>query len=488
MLSAGTLLQGLESEEEQPLIWTVAVEAGSTDEGGGGDVVLLLHDRRDLVGHLLRLGEGGAVLQLKDAQSIALILLRDEGRGQGIEGNRREHDATAQTRQDEAALADQEGHQAHIRLLQALEETVELVEDPAEATAGEAEQQHPEHIGADAEGCSTEATEGQPHHHASHGPAPALGPGRLLGFENQAGHHRREREGVEGGDGDRESDRESELAVDNPDAAGVEGHRHEHRHQHQRGGDQGADQLAHALQCRLAWLHALLEVLGHRLDHHNGVVDHQARGQHEAQQGELVDREAEGLDEGKGAHQRDWDRQAGHDGGPPVLQEQEQDHQHQHNRQAEGVGDAIDSRFDELTHVVDLIHRDARRQLAGELVHQRHHRFRNLQRVAVRCLIHADGDRRIAVDIGALRGEAVEAVGRLTDVLQAEQVALGSAPHDQLVELLNRGEIAVVLDQNRIGEQLVATRRWAAHQATNRHGVLAAQSRHHLIGSELVGA
>ena len=422
--AAGALLQRLQAEEKQPLIGAVAVEAGPADHRRGGDVLFLLQHRRDLPAHPLGLGQGGSVLQLENAHAVALVFFGDEGGGQGRKGDGREHDAAPKPHQDQPAARDQRLEQLGIGGLQAGKESVEAIKDGGQAAARKAKRQHPHHVSPDAKGGGTEATERQPHHHAGHGPAPALGPRWLLRLENQPGHHRREGEGVEGGDGDREGDRERELAVDDADATGVEGHRHEHRHQHQGGGNQGTDQFPHAGQGRLAGFHARLEVFGHRFDHHDGVVHHQPGGQHQPKQGELVDRKAKRLDEGKGAHQGDGNRQAGHHRGPPVLQEEKQDHQHQHNRQAQGIGDPIHRRFNELADVVDLAHRHPWRQLGAEVVDQRHHRLAHLQGVALGGLIHANGDGGVAMDVAPLGGEAVEAIGGLAHVRQPQQIPL----------------------------------------------------------------
>ena len=64
----------------------------------------------------------------------------------------------------------------------------------------------------------------------------------------------------------------------------------------------------------------------HVLDDHDGVIDDEAGGQRDTEQGEGVDAEVERLDEGEGADQRDGDGDGGDDGSAPVEQEQEDDH------------------------------------------------------------------------------------------------------------------------------------------------------------------
>ena len=78
-----------------------------------------------------------------------------------------------------------------------------------------------------------------------------------------------------------------------------------------------------------------LDMLFHRLDHHDRIVDHQADGEDEAEEGERVDREAEGGKEDEGADQRDRDRRHRDERGAPVLQEQVDDEDHEEQRFAE---------------------------------------------------------------------------------------------------------------------------------------------------------
>src|SRR5258708_37950003 len=58
-------------------------------------------------------------------------------------------------------------------------------------------------------------------------------------------------------------------------------------------------------------------------DNDDGVVDHQACSESNAEQGQRVDGEAEQLDEREGSAERDRNRDRGDDGGAPVLVENE---------------------------------------------------------------------------------------------------------------------------------------------------------------------
>ena len=77
---------------------------------------------------------------------------------------------------------------------------------------------------------------------------------------------------------------------------------------------------------------ALLDVALDVLDDDDGVVDHQAGGQRDAEQGQRVDREAEQLDEGEGADQRHRDGDRRDERAAPVLQEEEDDQDDQDDR------------------------------------------------------------------------------------------------------------------------------------------------------------
>ena len=89
------------------------------------------------------------------------------------------------------------------------------------------------------------------------------------------------------------------------------------------------------------------------------------------------------------------------------------------------------------------------------------------------------------VDSGA--GVVVEAVAHFTHILQQQQVAGFAAADDQIVERLDREQVAVVLHQQGVGVGLIACSGWAAHQATDGGAVLRLHRVHHLTGGELIG-
>ena len=116
----------------------------------------------------------------------------------------------------------------------------------------------------------------------------------------------------------------------------------------------GAADLVHAVDARrLARRVAGRDVALDVLHHDDGVVDHDADRQHQAEQREVVEREAEQAHHEERADQRDRDGDDRYDGGAPGLQEQD-DHQH---HQDHGLEDGLDHRLhrllDELGRIVD---------------------------------------------------------------------------------------------------------------------------------------
>ena len=67
----------------------------------------------------------------------------------------------------------------------------------------------------------------------------------------------------------------------------------------------GPDTSFHCLEGGVVRRQPLLDVVLHRLHHHDGVVHHEADGEHEAEERQRVDGEAEEREEHEGADQGD---------------------------------------------------------------------------------------------------------------------------------------------------------------------------------------
>ena len=117
-------------------------------------------------------------------------------------------------------------------------------------------------------------------------------------------HHRRERQRHHRRYKDGDGERDGEFAEQAADDVAHEEQRNQHRHQREGERDDGEGDLLGALERRLERRLARLDVAGDVLDDHDRVVDHEARGDHQRHQRQVVDREAGEVHEGEGADER----------------------------------------------------------------------------------------------------------------------------------------------------------------------------------------
>ena len=97
--------------------------------------------------------------------------------------------------------------------------------------------------------------------------------------------------------------------------------------------DDGEADLLGPLVGRGEGLLALLDVAHDVLDHHDGVVDDEARRHGKRHQREVVETEAEELHHAERGHQRDRECHRRDRRRPPAAQERVDDQHHQHSRQ-----------------------------------------------------------------------------------------------------------------------------------------------------------
>jgi hypothetical protein len=280
------------------------------DEGGGdagpvvaGDEVHAIHeeDVLDVVGHdaLAHLfgGDvgslvGRAVGEGDEAEQVALVFGRHEAARHDAQQAEGGSDGQQEDQRADDAVAQGQADGVGVEAGEALESPVEGAEDRA------------------------------------------LLVGRL---EQQGAQGRREGQGDDPRDHHRYRYRDGELLIELAGDATEEGYRHEYRAQHQHDGDDRTGNFAHrfdggVLRRQLLFVHQAFDVL----EYDDGVIHHDADGQHHGKQGQGVDRKAEQPHAGKGADQR---HRHGHDGdqrGAPVLQEDVHHGDHQQGRLAEG--------------------------------------------------------------------------------------------------------------------------------------------------------
>ncbi|GCC49127.1 hypothetical protein chiPu_0033630, partial [Chiloscyllium punctatum] len=122
--------------------------------------------------------------------------------------------------------------------------------------------------------------------------------------------HRDQRQRHHGGDQDRDRQRDGEFAEQAADDVAHEQQRDQHRDQRHRQRDDGEADLLGAAERRLEWRLALFDVSRDVFDHDDGVVDHEAGGDGQRHQRQIVQAEAEQIHRPKRADQRQRHRQA----------------------------------------------------------------------------------------------------------------------------------------------------------------------------------
>ena len=162
---------------------------------------------------------------------------------------------------------------------------------------------------------------------------PGGGLARRLAHE-VAADHRRHRQRHHGRHHDGEGERHREFAEQPADDAAHEQQRNEGGEQRDRDRYYGEADLARALQGGAQRRIALLQIAEHVLDHHDGVVDHEADRHHQRHQRQVVDREAGRPHRRAGAGERQRHRDAG--GQRRRRAPQEHGH-HQHHQQDGGA-------------------------------------------------------------------------------------------------------------------------------------------------------
>jgi len=115
----------------------------------------------------------------------------------------------------------------------------------------------------------------------------------MRGFQDDGAQCGRERQRHHTGNYHGNGNGHGELAIEFAGNAAHKGHRHKHRAQHQHNGDHGARNLFHGLnggfhRRQVFFVHQALDVF----QHDNGIIHHDANGQHHGEQCKQVDGEA----------------------------------------------------------------------------------------------------------------------------------------------------------------------------------------------------
>ena len=392
--------------------------------------------------------------KLHGRDQVGAVELRHQaGRGRG-EAVLRERQQARIDHQHDEAHADHPRRHAAVEIRERLEAAVEVVEEPADRP-------------------------GEAIHQAGLG---LLDMRQGMGLQQQRRHRRRQRQRHEGRDRGRGGDGDGELLVEGALQAGDEGRRQEHRDQHQRDRDQRAADLVHRLVRRLLGRHALCQVALDVLDHDDGVVDHDADRQHQAEQRQRVEGDARRRHDREGPDQRDRDGEDRDDRRAPGLQEQDHDNDDQDHGFEQGRDDGVDGGLDEGRGVVDDRVVEARREGLLQPFHLGDDRVRGREGIGPRALEDAERGGRLVVEVGVQR-VVLRAQLDAGDVAQARHrpVRLG-ADHDVL-ELLGRTQPPQGADRQ--GEPARRHRRGLVDRACRHLEVGRPQRQHDFAGRQV---
>ncbi len=191
---------------------------------------------------------------------------------------------------------------------------------------------------------------------------------------------------------------------------------------------------------RVARAQALGDVALDILDHDDGVIDDDADGKHEAEQRQVVQREAERRHQEEGADQRHRNGDQRNDGGAPGLQEQHDHQNDQQDRLEDRLHHGVDRLLDELGRVVDDVVFEPLRKPLGRIRHGLADVLGGGERIRARALEYRDRDRRIEVEIGVRRIVEAGELGA-ADILEPHH-RVRRLLDDDIGELLGIGEPA----------------------------------------------
>src|SRR6516225_394435 len=305
----------------------------------------------------------------------------------------------------------------------------------------------------------------------------------VMRLEQRGAQGRTERQRDKAGDDRRGRNRHRELTEEQSGDASEEGRWNEYGAERQCDRYQRAADFVHRSMGRFKWgqsgAHIALDVF----DDDDRVVDDDTDRQHEAEQGQVVQRYPKYSEDRRGADQRNRNCNAGYDRGAPALQKQEYHADDEEDRDKNREDNLLDRLGNEDIRVVDDCRVDTWRKIFLQLLHLRQNFVLDRERVCPGLGIDEQGCRIAAVHVGGVAvigGADLDA----TDVADPGDAPPAIRFEDDVGELLGRGQPAERFDIDLVG---FVTRGWRLIEDTGRDlQILCAQRREHLIGTEVV--
>ena len=306
----------------------IIVDGGdATDLDGVSDAGDILDDLGDLGHHGGGAFDGGGVGHLDDRHHVALVFGGDESGGgfdEAPDGGGGEEEGDTE---HEFASVDEDANESTVSIFDGLVGGVE---------------------GAGEEIFSFGVVDG------------AEPEGALGGFEG-GGVDAAE----DGGDGDDEGELAIHLASDTGEKSGGE----KDGDEDEGDADDGAEEFVHGGDGGFFGRFAVFDVFGGAFDDHDGVIDHDADGEDDGEEGEGIDGEAEGGHACESADDGHGDRGGGDESGAPILEE---NHDHEEDEEPsfqEGFVDFVDGFADKESGIEGDFVLDAGGERLGEFGH-----------------------------------------------------------------------------------------------------------------------
>ena len=242
-------------------------------------------------------------------------------------------------------------------------------------------------------------------------------------LEHHRAERRRQRQGHEGREADRNGNRQGELLVEDARHAAEEGDRHEDGREDDSDGDDRALDFIHGALRRIDRRQALFHVFLNILDDDDSIIDDEADGKDHREERQRVNREVEHNEGAERTDQGDRHGEQRDDRRAPVLQEYEDDEDDEQQGLEERHEDFFDGRADVVRRVEDRRHLHARRQRLLRFIEDLADFADCLHGVCITRELDAEADGLVAVE---LRDDGFRLGARLDlcDILEADELAV----------------------------------------------------------------
>ena len=280
----------------------------------------------------------------------------------------------------------------------------------------------------------------------------------LLQAKHLRAHHWGERQGRSGRNDHDDTHHPAQLLEEHTRHARHHGQWEEHADHGQGRSDNRDGHLVRTMDGCLLGLRTAFDVVGHVLEHHNGIIHHVADGYRKTRQRNHIDRRAHHSQVDERSHQRKRDGEHDHDYCAPASKEEEAHQCHEEHSVDDDLLQRTDGSVDVLRGVHNHTQRDVRRQCLLDLWQHGEHLLRDSHRVGTRLLLHDDHRAlfaRIAAWVafvgeegGYLLGTLLQAVFQLSHVAQIDELVALVADHE--VEHLLR-VVKLALHTQRVG-------------------------------------